>query len=86
VLFYAVYLAGVVLFAALPGLEARRWLRAAALGAAFGFVAYATYDLTNQATLKLWSTRVTLLDLTWGTFVSAAGATAGYFAARLARV
>jgi uncharacterized membrane protein len=40
--------------------------------------------LTNQATLIVWSLRITLLDLTWGTFVTAAGATAGYFAARWA--
>jgi uncharacterized membrane protein len=86
VLFYVVYLAGVVIFAILPALQARRWTRAALLGAAFGFVAYATYDLTNQATLKFWATRVTLLDLAWGTVVSAVGACAGFFAVRLAKV
>jgi uncharacterized membrane protein len=85
-LFYAIYLAGLVLFAVRPGLRAGRWLTAAGLGAAFGFVAYATYDLTNQATLKLWATQITVLDLSWGAFVSAVGATAGYLAARLAKV
>lgn len=86
VLFYAVYLAGVVLFAVAPALRTGRWLTAALLGAAFGFVAYATYDLTNQATLKVWATRITLLDLSWGTFVTATGATAGFWAVRLSRV
>ena len=43
-------------------------------GATFGFVAYATYDLTNQATLKNWSTLLTLADLGWGAFLSALAA------------
>jgi uncharacterized membrane protein len=86
VLFYVVYLAGVVLFAVTPALRTGRWLTAAALGAAFGFVAYATYDLTNQATLKVWATKTTLLDLTWGPFVTAVGATAGFWAVRLSRL
>jgi uncharacterized membrane protein len=84
-LFYVVYLAGLALFAVKPALRTRRWWSAPVHGAAFGLVAYATYDLTNQATLKLWSTEVTVLDLGWGAFVSAAGATAGYFAGRLVK-
>ena len=47
------------------------------IGALFGFFAYATYDLTNQATLIVWSTRITLIDITWGTFITALGATVG---------
>ena len=85
VLFYVVYLAGLVLFAVRPALRSDRWLAAVGLGAAFGFVAYATYDLTNQATLRVWATQITVLDLAWGTFVSSVGAAAGYFAARLAK-
>ena len=81
-LFYVVYLAGLALFAVRPALRTRRWWSAPVHGATFGLVAYATYDLTNQATLKLWPTQVTVLDLGWGAFVSAAGATAGYFASR----
>jgi uncharacterized membrane protein len=86
VLFYAIYLAGVVLFAVTPAVRARHWPTAAALGAALGLVAYATYDLTNQATLKLWSTEITLLDLSWGVVVTAIAATASYFAVKLAKV
>jgi uncharacterized membrane protein len=86
VLFYVVYLAGVVVFTVLPAVRARRWLTAIQLGAAFGFVAYATYDLTNQATLRVWASQITALDLAWGTFVTAAGASAGYWAVRLAKV
>jgi uncharacterized membrane protein len=80
VLFYLVYLTGAVVFAVRPALEARDWRRAPALGAMFGFFAYATYDLTNQATLSVWATHITVLDLSWGAFLTAAGSTAGYFA------
>lgn len=75
-IFYAVYVAGLVHFGVKPGLTAGAM---ATLGnaALFGFVAYATYDLTNQATLKNWSTTLTLADLAWGAFVSAAAASAG---------
>ena len=82
VAFYLVYLLGVSVFAVAPGLAAGRWSVAMRRGAMFGFFAYATYDLTNQATLIVWSTRITALDLMWGTFVTAAGATAGYWAGR----
>ena len=82
--FYVVYLLGVTFFAIAPGVEKGSWLTSTVRGAVLGFVAYATYDLTNQATLVVWALRITLLDLAWGTFVTAAGATAGYFAARWA--
>jgi len=80
-LFYAIYLAGVVLFAVRPSLASASWTAAAGWGAAFGLVAYATYDLTNQATLRGWPWHITLADLCWGTFLTAAGATAGRWAA-----
>lgn len=67
-LFYAIYLAGLTRFAILPS----RQLREAMLqGACFGFVAYATYDLTNQATLVGWRWFLTGIDLAWGSFASA---------------
>jgi len=81
-LFYLVYLTGAAQFAVKPALLNGRWQSAAKLGAAFGFVAYATYDLTNQATLKVWATTITALDLGWGTFATAIAATAGYFTVR----
>jgi len=85
VLFYLIYLAGVVIFAIAPAMREGRCRTAATKGALFGFFAYATYDLTNQATLIAWATRVTLLDLAWGTFLTAVGASAGYFAAGLVK-
>lgn len=86
VLFYVVYVAGIVVFVISPKLgDSRRWA-VTARGAFFGLVAYATYDLTNQATLRDWSIVVTVADLCWGTFLTAVAATAGHAAAaRLAR-
>lgn len=75
--FYVVYLVGVIVFAVAPGLEARRWTTALGHGALLGLVAYATYDLTNQATLRDWPWRVTLVDLCWGTCVTGAAAAIG---------
>jgi uncharacterized membrane protein len=84
VLFYVLYLVGVVIFAVAPAIRSGRWLDATRMGALFGFFCYATYDLTNQATLLVWATKITILDLCWGTFLTASGATAGYFASKLA--
>lgn len=78
--FYLLYLAGVVVLAILPVLEDGRWLAALGRGALLGLVAYATYDLTNQATLQGWPWRITLIDLVWGTFVTGAAASAGAWA------
>ncbi|MBV8778608.1 MAG: DUF2177 family protein [Alphaproteobacteria bacterium] len=78
VLFYLVYMAGLVLFAVSPAIASGRWTTALINGACLGFVAYATYDLTNQATLRSWSTTITVLDLCWGTVLSAIAASLGY--------
>lgn len=84
VAFYLVYLAGVVFFAVSPALKEASVTRAVLNGAILGFVAYATYDLTNQATLSVWSTKLTLIDLAWGTVLTATVAAAGYLAAHWA--
>ena len=83
VLFYILYLIGVVIFAVSPAIRSGRWRDATVMGALLGFFCYATYDLTNQATLIVWATKITVLDLCWGTFLTASGATAGYFASTL---
>ncbi|WP_213957428.1 MULTISPECIES: DUF2177 family protein [unclassified Variovorax] len=84
--FYAIYFTGIVVFAIAPALQAGRGRLAFGLGALLGLVAYATYDLTNQATLKDWPLQVTLADLVWGTFVTAVSATAAFaITRRLAR-
>ena len=80
-LFYLLYVLGIVVFAVQPALAQHSWSAALRLGALLGLVAYATYDLTNQATLRDWPTAITIADLCWGTFLTATAATAGYFAA-----
>lgn len=82
VAFYLIYILGLVV---LGVARAASWRQAAANGAMLGLFAYATYDLTNQATLKVWSTTITLADISWGTAVSAWGAVAGYLVLRWAR-
>ena len=84
VAFYLISIAGTVFLAIAPALKEGNWTRAAFNGAALGFVAYATYDLTNQATLAVWQTKLTIIDLIWGTTLTMLSATGGYFAARWA--
>ena len=81
-LFYLVYIGGAVLFVVTPALKERRWQRAAMLGVAFGLVAYSTYDLTNLGTMKGFTLKITVIDLTWGMVVTAVSSTMGYLAAR----
>ena len=81
-LFYGLYIVGILTFAVLPALDAGQWGKALLYGALFGFFTYATYDLTNLATLKGWSTGVAVLDLAWGVTVTAISATAGYLVTR----
>lgn len=77
-IFYAIYVVGILVFAVMPAQDVGP-MRALALGAAFGFVAYATYDLTNLSTLRDWPILVTVVDLAWGTFLTGTAALAGYY-------
>lgn len=70
VAFYLVYLVGIVWFGIRPGLLSGSVGTAFVQGALFGGIAYATYDLTNHATLKVWSTVITLSDIGWGSFLT----------------
>jgi len=78
VMFYALYVVGIVVFAVQPALDTGSWLRALLLGGLFGFFCYATYDLTNLATLKGWTVPMAVVDILWGIVITAASATAGY--------
>jgi uncharacterized membrane protein len=71
ILFYLVFIAGIVFFAVRPALETGSAARALTYGALLGFLAYATYDLTNQATMRDWPILVTVIDLAWGTALTA---------------
>jgi uncharacterized membrane protein len=65
-LFYLLYPLGLVIFAIVPGLKTGSFVTALILGSLFGLFTYGTYDLTNQATLRNWSTLLTIADMTWG--------------------
>jgi len=80
--FYLVYAAGLAYFAVRPGLAAESLRTAALNGALFGLFAYATYDLTNQATVRNWTTTLSVADMAWGTVLSAAAAAIGFAATR----
>ncbi len=77
VLFYALFALALVVFAVAPAGPAPTWGRTVAMAALFGFFAYATYDLTNLATLKGWPIGLSMADIAWGTLVSAAAAAGG---------
>lgn len=77
VIFYLLYIAGILIFAVRPGLAAGNWQVALVQGALFGFFCYMTYDMTNYATLRIWSLKVTVLDLMWGTFLTGSAAAVG---------
>lgn len=68
-IFYAIFTFGLLFFVVSPALAAQDPLKALTYGLLFGFITYATYDLTNMATLKDWPFIVTIVDLLWGTFL-----------------
>jgi uncharacterized membrane protein len=79
--FYVIYAVALTLLAVRPALELRSAQAATWRGALLGLAAYATYDLTNYATLEAWSLTLALKDLGWGTFASGLASIAGYLAA-----
>ena len=79
VTFYLLYILGIIIFAVSPALASGKWQTALVNGAMFGFFCYMTYDLTNYATLKVWSLKVTILDMIWGTVLTGLTAAAGYW-------
>ena len=81
--FYLLYVLGIVVLVVMPATRNGGWQSALFLGGMLGLVAYATYDMTNLATLTRWSIRVTVADMAWGTFVTAVSSLAGFFAARM---
>lgn len=74
IVFYLIFAAGLTWIAVRPALAEGGWTVAFVNGAVLGFVAYATYDLTNQATLRHWSTALTVVDIAWGTLLSGVAA------------
>jgi len=72
IIFYLLFIAGLIIFVISPAVEKHSWVHALLFGALFGLITYATYDLTNLATLKDWPLIVTVVDLIWGTVLASA--------------
>lgn len=79
IVFYLMYIVGILVFAVVPALEAGSWQRALVLGSLFGFLAYATYDFTNLATLKNWPLTVVIVDVVWGAVLTGSVALCSYW-------
>ena len=77
--FYLIYPIGLVIFAINPALKAGAVSTALLYGALFGFFTYATYDLTNQVTLRNWSSLLTVVDVAWGSFLGAVAAASAFW-------
>lgn len=80
--FYLLYVAGIVILAIVPALGEGGWIKALLMGAVLGLVAYGTYDITNLSTLKGWSVKLAVIDIAWGTALTAISATIGHFAVK----
>ena len=78
IVFYLLFILGLVVFVIAPAMDRDSWMRALGYGALFGFIAYATYDLTNLATLRGWPLTVTVVDLVWGAVLAASVSVATY--------
>jgi uncharacterized membrane protein len=85
IIFYFLFIIGIFIFAILPAIEKDAWKHALLYGALFGFFTYATYELTNLATLRQWPASLVFIDIAWGVFLSASVATAGFFITRALR-
>lgn len=81
IVFYLIFIAGLVVFVITPALLKNSWTNAVLMGAFFGFVCYATYDLTNLAVAKDWPLLVTIIDLIWGAVLAASVSVITYFIA-----
>ncbi len=85
IVLYLAYPAGILVFATLPALDAGSARPALIYGALLGALAYATYDLTNYATLRNWTLRMTVIDIIWGAVVTAIPAMASFYATGFTR-
>ncbi len=81
IVFYLIFIAGLVVFVVAPAVEKGSWTHALLFGALFGLVCYATYDLTNLAVTKDWPLLVTVVDLVWGAVLAASVSVATFFIA-----
>lgn len=78
VIFYLLYIAGIMNFAVLPALKEQSWQTALIQGALLGILCYATYDLTNMATIKNWPLVIVVVDILWGAVLTGSCALISY--------
>jgi uncharacterized membrane protein len=81
-IFYLIYIVGILFFAVRPAVTSNSWHQAALLGALYGFFTYATYDLTNLATIKKWPLTIVVVDILWGMTLCVLVATLSYAISR----
>ena len=79
IIFYLLFIIGIFYFAILPAVEKNSLAKAIVAGALFGFFTYATYDLTNLATLKGWPLPIVFIDIIWGSVLTGIVSTAGFY-------
>jgi len=82
IIFYLIYIVGILIFAVLPAVAKDSLRHAAVWGALFGFFTYATYDLTNLALLKEWPLNIVFVDILWGVVLCSAVATLSFYVAK----
>ena len=82
VIFYLLFIVGILVFAVYPGIQKGSVLTALLLGAFFGMCAYATYDLTNLATLKNWPIQIVFIDILWGAVLTGVVSVCGFYIVR----
>jgi uncharacterized membrane protein len=80
-LFYSLYILGIMIFAILPGISSASLARTVTLGVLYGLFTYATYDLTNLATLKDWPVKIVVVDILWGMVLCGLVSAGGFFVA-----
>ncbi len=79
IIFYGLFVFGLVFFVIAPAVESASWTMALSRGSLFGLITYATYDLTNLSTLKNWPLKLTLVDILWGVVLASLVSTITYF-------
>jgi uncharacterized membrane protein len=86
IIFYLLFITGLIVFVITPAMVRQSWVHALLYGALFGLVTYATYDLTNLATVKDWPLLVTVVDLVWGSVLAASVSVITYLIANRIQV
>ena len=83
IIFYLIYIVGISVFAIYPAVNKDSFFNAILLGGLFGFFCYATYDLTNLATLKDWPLTIVFIDIIWGAILTASVSVSGFYIVKL---